>query len=61
MFLQRYDTTEFKGWGSANDMTGKELGAKLVGTLERLKVETFSKWGERSEDVEMSRRPVRDA
>jgi hypothetical protein len=24
---QRYDTTEFKGWGSANDMIPWELGA----------------------------------
>ncbi len=31
MILERYDTTEFKGWGSANDMTGKELEERGVG------------------------------
>jgi hypothetical protein len=26
MFLQRYDTTGFKGWGSAKDMIPWDLG-----------------------------------
>jgi hypothetical protein len=26
MFLERYDSIEFRGWGSANDMIPWELG-----------------------------------
>jgi len=26
MFLEQYDSKEFSGWGSAKDMTGKDLG-----------------------------------
>jgi hypothetical protein len=26
MFLKRYDSKRVRGWGSVNDMTGKDLG-----------------------------------